>query len=142
MTALLTKALVIAVVSYGPCPGVPDAYGCAIRPNVIYLSTVDAAGQPLPSWLLRQNRNHELGHIADYNLLTNADRGTFEALMHMRRPWVDPPDSPHEQFAEAVRWCAHSTRWPRSGGGGFGYRPTVHQHRKICRWLSSIGARS
>jgi hypothetical protein len=79
-----------------------------------------------------QVRNHELGHVIDFALLTNSDRGMFEALMHMQRPWNDAPDSPHEQFAEAVRLCAISVRWRDRHELAYGYLPT---------WLESLGAR-
>jgi hypothetical protein len=65
----------------------------------------------------------------------------FEALMHDARPWRSPPNSPHEQFAEAVRLCAISVRWLDRYGLAYGYSPTRFQHRKVCRWLESLGTR-
>jgi hypothetical protein len=134
MAALLAKALAIAVITYAPCPHVADAWGCAFRPNLVYVSAVNASDQV-------QVRNHELGHVIDYELLTNSDRGMFEALMHDARPWRSPPNSPHEQFAEAVRLCAISVRWLDRRDLAYGYLPTRFQHRKVCRWLESLGAR-
>lgn len=136
MAALLAKAMAIAVISYSPCPQFDVATSCAIRPNLVFVSPVLYEGGPLASrFIQRTQLNHELGHLIDYNFLTDSDRGMFLGLMRMKRPWVDPPNSPHEQFAEAVRLCARSTRWP-SSDGGYHYWPTVFQHRKVCRWLA------
>jgi hypothetical protein len=141
VAALLAKALAIAVITYAPCPHVADAWGCAIRPNLVYVSTVVAKRRCAARADQVQVRNHELGHVIDYELLTNSDRGMFEALMHDARPWRSPPNSPHEQFAEAVRLCAISVRWLDRRDLAYGYLPTRFQHRKVCRWLESLGTR-
>jgi hypothetical protein len=142
---LLAKALAIAVVIYAPCPGDPVAAGCALRDtNTVYVNPTSMGEvrlQPVSGVVQLQNRNHELGHIIDYNFLTNADRGMFEAIVHIRRPWVDPPNSPQEWFAEAVRLCGRSSRWLSRYTLNYGYQPTLYQHRKVCRWLATIGAR-
>lgn len=139
MTALLAKAIVIAIIIHAPCPGHEARDGCAMRPNIVYLSP----GLDLP-WEGRARRwaaAHELGHIVDYNFLTNADRGMFEALTHQHRAWERGPNAPQEQFAEAVTTCERSMYWPPSVGGAYEYHPAVFEHRKICRWLATIGAR-
>lgn len=148
MVGLLAKALAIAVITYGPCPDPGmEAFvaGCVVRPNQVYVSRTSPLKGPLAPIALEQVRNHELGHVIDFNLLTNADRGTFEYLTHQTgRPWTDPDpyaDQPQEQFAEAVRLCGRSTRWLSRYEIDYGYDPTLRQHRKMCRWLASIGSR-
>jgi hypothetical protein len=132
--ALIAKALAVAVFIHAPCPGdtTMDAeFGsaCAVAPNVVYV-----AG-PLP----HQTYMHELGHIIDYNFLTDQDRGTFLALIHERRWWLDPSsNSPHEKFAEAVAHCARNPRWRVGHTWGYEYYPTLYEHRKVCRWLGTI----
>lgn len=151
MAALLAKALAIAVISYSPgyaAPTCPRGAGaCASPPGGVIIKTSwwsDTANRfvPIDSMDLLSARNHELGHIIDYNLLTDQDRGMFLALAHTTRSWIDPPNSPHEQFAEAFRLCAISTRWVSHYQPiGFGYWPTLYQHRKVCRWMATIGGR-
>jgi hypothetical protein len=70
----MTASFVIA-----PCPGQSNAIACVDQPATIYTT----------EWPLTRNiRNHELGHVIDFEVLTNADRGTFEYLTHQNRPWV------------------------------------------------------
>lgn len=144
---LLAKALAIAVISVGPAAPCNGVGACAYPPNHIYIATqwwsgtADAYVAYDPADRLN-TRNHELGHIVDYNLLTDQDRGMFQAIMHRKGEWRQAVNSPHEQFAEAFRLCAISTRYvSRHQGLGFGYNPTLFQHRKVCRWLATIGAR-
>lgn len=158
MGALLAKALLIAAISVGPgpwpCgqePGVTVRDGCAVPPNQIYVPTVwwsDTAGGEVPfapADILNM-RNHELGHVVDYNFLTDPDRGMFKALMRDRRVgWRLAANSPHERFAEAFRLCATSVRYVSrymADGGGYGYRPTLYQHRKVCRWMTGLARHS
>jgi hypothetical protein len=134
ISLLILKALAIAVITVGPCPGLAPgdpALGCAVPPNRIYL---------VETPITLRTRNHELGHLIDYNFLTNADRGTFSYLIHERRAWDAPGNSPHEQFAEAVSMCARSARFP-DGYSGYGYTPSTAQHRRICRWLTRVAQR-
>lgn len=85
---------------------------------------------------------HELGHQFDYSVLSEAHRDKFRALIRDTRPWRSPPNSPHEQFAEAYRWCAlnpAARRLPRLGAFKFGYHPTGRLHRRICLLIQRAG---
>lgn len=134
MVALLAHALAITLVIHAPCP-VGTEPACAYRANVVYVADDWARRDP-------QMFPHEMGHIVDYNFTTNSDRGTFEAIMQMNRPWdaIDG-NAPKEQYAEAFALCARSIRWPPRRGGSYRYSPTVAQHRKVCRLFAAIGQR-
>jgi len=130
VAGLIAKALAIAVFIHAPCPGdttMDPAWGsaCAVAPTTIYV-----AG-PLP----HATYLHELGHLIDYNFLSDKDRGTFLAITHDRRWWMTAPNSPRERFAEAFAQCALNPRRLVSRTFGYGYYPSLREHRKVCRWL-------
>jgi hypothetical protein len=137
------------VVAREPCPtGVEPA------------CTLD--GDPIRMWLARTRSTaifsrymlrHELGHVFDYVAMTQAARDGFEMIMRDPRPWRSPPNSPHEQFAEAYGLCGadpRSVRWDYLGAGGhrdhvsiilkgdgvmdpgFDYTPTRRQQQRVC----------
>lgn len=141
MAALLAKALAIATIIYSPCPGDRDALACTLAPNVVYIASGSSAVGVL---------NHELGHVIDFNFLTDVDRGRFQA--YARKPhaylwrglayptvWWGEPNPFGEEFAEAVRMCARSTRFPDSSSV-YNWTPTTTTHRRVCRWLAYLGA--
>lgn len=132
MEALLAKALVLATVIWAPCPGKPVGWSCAFRSNVAYVSPGSPVDERTQFW-------HEMGHIVDFNLLTDQDRGTFAYLIHDHRPWWSPNDAPGEQFAEAFRLCVTSMRWVSRRQEDYGYTPTLHQHHRMCRWMRTLG---
>jgi hypothetical protein len=128
MTALLAKALMVATIAWSPCPTTDYTTSCTIGEHV-YMAPGEAG------WF-----KHELGHVFDAAYLTNADRGTFEYLAHLHQPWLGNTNPPVEQFAEAFRYCAHSTRFPPRIVY-FTYDPTVRQHRRMCAWLATLADR-
>ena len=76
---------------------------------------------------------HELGHQAEY-AMSDPARDAFLLLTHQSgRAWREPPDSPHEQMAEAWSLCAggipHGRRHHRHVWGAYGYEPTIATHR-------------
>jgi hypothetical protein len=132
MRTLIAQALTIATFVVSPCPGQENDVAC----TDMQTSTVYTSVWPMPRWI----HDHELGHIIDARVLTNADRGTFEYLTHQSRPWeatASDPNSPQEQFAEAFRMCVRSTRQP-DGNSIFGFEPSVHTFRRICRWMNTL----
>jgi hypothetical protein len=77
---------------------------------------------------------HELGHQFDYLEMDEAERDGFRRLARERREWRSPPNSPHENFAEAYALCArkrHLRRPPRMWLAGF--RPIVRRYGRACR---------
>ena len=92
-----------------------------------------------PSRTTRHDLYHEMGHLYDYFVLTEATRQRFLSLRQDRRPWRSAPNSPHEQFAEAYAFCA-TGRAPLFAGrvlGGYGYTPSLRAHKRICALIRS-----
>ena len=113
------------------CPGIEES-ACAM-PGRIWLVPGLKIGA---GWRLeRASLWHELGHQFDYRVMHDAQRDVFRALVGDPRPWVTSPNSPHEKFAEAYRWCALKTR-PRRVPGDYEYRPTVRRHQRICTLIA------
>lgn len=87
---------------------------------------------------------HELGHVFDYDRLTDARRNWLRRLMRTRRPWRAIEGSntvaADETFAEAYMLCARrKVDWEEwDGGGEYLYNPTRRQHRKVCRYLRKL----
>lgn len=76
---------------------------------------------------------HELGHVFDQQVLTDAHRAQFLAQNWMaHRPWRADEDSPQEQFAEAYSVCARVRRYDGMVGVSFGYRLGKKRHRRNC----------
>lgn len=134
MAALIAKALAIAVFIHAPCPGetrdLRFGSACAMAPQTVY-----AYGQ-----VTHTDYMHELGHIYDYNFLTDQQRGTFLYLIHEKRWWLAPaPNSPHEKFAVAFSFCARNPdRLMGHAAGDFGYFPSRRTHRRVCRWMATL----
>jgi hypothetical protein len=75
---------------------------------------------------------HEIGHAFDATVLTDAYRAAFSAIAGDRRAWRSPPNSPHEQFAEAYALCATRKTLRRTYTAAYAYRVTPRQHRRVC----------
>src|SRR3712207_2420093 len=75
---------------------------------------------------------HELGHLFDATVLTDADRARFQALIGRPGPWTGPPsaDPPHEQFAEAYAMCARRDHLSSTRLGMYAYVATAQRHRR------------
>jgi hypothetical protein len=118
------------------CPGRPEPT-CS-QPGAIWFSEAWAVNATPRRWFL-----HELGHQFDYVAMTAASRAAFEKITGDSRPWRSPPNSPHEQFAEAYALCALRSRLPRDfAGGGYLYRPTPDQFHQACALIRSVGDRA
>lgn len=84
---------------------------------------------------------HELGHVYDETLLTDAKRRKFKKIMRINNPvWMVYSDydfSPNEWFADAFMWCAYrpDKAWIKNSSQEFyGYFwPTKRQLKAICR---------
>ena len=135
-------------IRYEPCPTAPEALGCAdVETGDVYVRTRD-----------RFARWHELGHVFDWQVLTDADRAWFTRLLRFppETPWWSDDAmqegegvSPSEQFADAYAACGMG----RSPAGrrvqsrvvvewttGYDYYPTVRQHQRICTLIVRIGS--
>jgi hypothetical protein len=78
---------------------------------------------------------HEVGHAFDAAVLDDGDRAAFAAITGDRRGWRSPPNSPHEQFAEAYALCALKPKLSRNHTAAYAYRATPAQHRRVCRLI-------
>ena len=134
-------------IRYEPCPTAPWALGCAdVESGIVYLDTDD-----------RFTRWHELGHLFDWQLLTDTDRTMFTRLLGFdaETPWWSDDAmydrigiSPSEQFADAYASCAlgRSPAGHGEPGGrtvvewatGYDYYPTVRQHQRICNAIGAL----
>jgi hypothetical protein len=76
---------------------------------------------------------HEVGHAFDATVMGDADRAAFSAIFGDRRAWRSPPNSPHEQFAEAYTLCALKPKLKRTYTAAYAYRVTPKQHRQVCK---------
>src|SRR5438093_8309804 len=115
------------------CP-VPISDGCVVQgaPPTIYLGgTVRSRATLL----------HEIGHAFDAQRLTDADRAGFEAILGDPRRWPSPPNSPHEQFAEAYSLCARHPQIRAAYTAAYAYRVSPAQHRRVCTLIRRAGAR-
>lgn len=88
----------------------------------------------------RRTRIHEEGHHVDYGM---AD-GYRQAFTYLRGfppgyQWRTPPNSPHEQFAEAWSLCSIPPRRRRGRiNGGYGYNPIRSEYARICALFRTI----
>lgn len=83
---------------------------------------------------------HELGHIFDSFELDDAARDQFRAITADTRPWYTPPNSPHEQFAEAYSMCARWAERPRRiKMWMYRWKPTRREHRQACAVIQRAG---
>lgn len=134
--------LVLESCPYSSPPGSPacampgDGYYCR-EAACIWLNPVEVA----PGGAIRPALLHELGHVFDYTVMSDAHRAGFLKIMRDRRPWRSDSKSPHEQFAVAYDLCARGgnrtwRRWRSMTANGaqfgYGYRATPPQHRRVC----------
>ena len=140
-------------IRYEPCPDyLPEITSCADQENAVIWLAPDAD---------RFDRWHELGHLFDAQLLTDADRAWFTPLLGFEpgMPWFGDYDAfverhdlsatlPGEQFADAYAACAIGLKPQGERRGGllvgkwttaYGYQPTARQHRLICAQILSLG---
>jgi hypothetical protein len=75
---------------------------------------------------------HEKGHLYDWHVLRDRDRGRFRNLFGQLNGnrWSDLPS---EWFAEAYSRCSLHT--PVGRRSGYGFDPTYRQHALACRMI-------
>lgn len=133
-------------VEHGQCPYDPAALGCAdVETATVYLSQRS-----------RFARWHEIGHVFDHQVLTDASRAWFTARLRFPpgTEWMPTPGQPEgsppgEVFADAYAMGAlRKSPAGRRGGRGqiivdwqdaYGYLPSVRQHRQICNGIAVLG---
>ena len=115
-----------------PCPNGPAwAGGCAdLQNRTIYLG---AGARDKGRFY------HELGHIFDATMMSDALRGKFEAVVHKPGAWAAAAstDPAMEKFAEAYSMCARHTTARAMQFGMYGYMPTPAMHRKACAVINA-----
>jgi hypothetical protein len=128
-------------VVYAPCPDIGGT--CADTASaIIYLD------DPTD----RFARQHELGHLADSQLLDDAERSELTPLLGAHGVWQqltgvacgDGSSCPSERFADAYATCRLGMR--PSGGGwedAYGYAPrSDHTQARVCATITQALARS
>lgn len=114
-------------------------------------------------WLPAQTRRfdlfHEVGHIFDAQVLTDANRAWLISMLDFDAdtPWLDPsPEhwvgggaiSPGERFADAYAACSlgmsprghmEDHRRVVDWETAYGYYPTARRHQRICNALLIYG---
>lgn len=118
------------VVDASGCPGLPLNPGCTLPWWPIYLDA------KIPD--LRAHFLHELGHQFDYRVMTTTARRSFGRIFRDPRSWRQSPNSLHEQFAEAYRYCARYRRMPIDTTTEYDYQPTQRQHQKVCALIRAV----
>ena len=79
----------------------------------------------------RYDTLHEVGHVFSYRHRNGRFRRAFMRIFGERR-WND------EWFAQAYSWCATNPTYPAYYNyPGYGYWPTIRQHRAACRLIAS-----
>ena len=118
------------------CPGGP-AWGAACADSSALSIHLGSEGRDRVTLL------HELGHIFDGRVLTDADRARLQALLGRPGAWDGPAadDPPHEQFAEAYALCARHPRLRATRLGMYGYVATPARHRAVCAVIRDAAAR-
>jgi hypothetical protein len=120
-------------VTVAPCPGYPDALGCAVAATAtVYVRSAKD----------RETRAHELGHLWDAQVLTDDDRAWFsKRLGRPRLPWTRSPGqtSNGELFAEAYARCAVPLKRGRGEESVYGYNLDGQRHRQICAAIQVLG---
>lgn len=95
-----------------------------------------------PDLFDRKDLLHELGHRFDYQRMTERARNRFMRIMGIvGRDWQGQfdyrPNPPNEKFAEGWRMCAQNPLRPDRWLYGYGYKPTVKQHRTVCALIAA-----
>lgn len=114
-----------------------------VFPDLGYLFT---EGTDRDRTLARSTFLHEMGHIRDMAPRRHRGyRARFARIMQWRDyyrwdDWARTPRGdkidPREQFAMAYQFCAMNPHEPSTdpAAQGYGYEPTVTQHRRVC-WM-------
>jgi hypothetical protein len=84
---------------------------------------------------------HELGHIFDAAVMTDAARGRFAAMLGLRGAWNDQSlaHPPLEMFADAYSVCARFRTIRTVYYAPNGYAPGPREHRRACALIRQAG---
>ena len=114
------------------CPGLSgsDQRPCSGAPSTVYWN---------PAWPDPAAWEHELGHLFDYQVLTDADRAAFQRIVGVTGAWRPGTGAagPAEYFAVAYSQCALHRTVRRSNTLGYGYRTTPRRHQAVCELIRS-----
>ena len=128
--ATIYRPLPAFTVIPGPCLD-GGAYSCTWRPSrTIYWA--NTSGQTL---------QHEVGHLFDWYVMTDADRREYMRINHERGAWEPPGggNSPMERFAEAYGWCKTSPRgFPDNYSTFYLYNPSPRRFQENCRFIRRV----
>jgi hypothetical protein len=136
----------------GDWKGLPGRSWIDVASHRIYLSPEierEAEDPTFPQGRreLRLQLLHELGHALDAEL-TDAERGSYAAIMNDHRPWfaanedqVDTDQPPNERFAVAYGAIAAGLRYDRLRPD-YGFRPTRAQYRQLAAYFHVLAGRS
>ena len=104
------------------CDGYVCAYPWEMPPRIVlFLDSFDR--------YTRYDTLHEVGHVFSYQHRDSRFRRAFRAIFALRR-WND------EWFAQSYSWCALNPNYPAYYNyPGYGYWPTIRQHRAVCRLI-------
>jgi hypothetical protein len=124
-------------IHHEPCPYYADGGSCS------YADTDDVYLEPGAT---RFERQHELGHQFDRQVLTDPDRAWLTSRLGFKPgAWnrgTGPGNrSPDESFADAYAACAIGLVPLRRGKAwwtSYGYFPAARQHRVICNAIAVL----
>lgn len=108
--------------------GTPAPAGCA-QGAAIYLAWEEHPRRRYRRFIFF----HELGHVFDTYVLTDAYRARLEPRLG-DGTWRENVAEPlHERFASAYALCATGARRATVGNSTYGYTAGARRHRKTCR---------
>jgi hypothetical protein len=155
----LVLALLGAPVAQARMPAVPvvihENTPCPYYAQPVACSYQDSDDIYLPAGSTRSDREHEIGHQFDRQVLTDENRAWFTRQLGFAPGSWDRGTGddcgncgPSEVFADAYAKCATGWKVARRNRQGmligrqevaYGYFPTVKQHRRICNGIAVIG---
>lgn len=122
------------VESQGGCEG--EGSACTHEgETTIWLDPAPFGDEVINTAYAREALLHEVGHQASYRMPGWA-LSRFETMRGDARPWRSPPNSPHEQFAEAWRLCAENARGRAEAG--YDYNASGSMQRRVCRLIRRV----
>jgi hypothetical protein len=118
------------------CPVLGPDFYCALLDDTVYFEEVETADEA--NGPLRYDFLHELGHLYEYDVFTWAGdlRRRFLRAARVKSTAGNPSRTvkPNEKFAEAFASCAFDEKRlaPYRAYRGYGWRPPVAVHRRLC----------
>jgi hypothetical protein len=111
----------------------PCELACASPPNKVWISSkVNSYSADVRNRVIY----HELGHIFDYQYMTELSRLTFELyVLNDLKLWHGGIDPPSEKFAEAFTACLVGTRKMYYS---YGYNPSQEEYDTACNLIKNV----